>query len=108
MVRFLPYVLAILGDTPGQNATCRKMKSPSAKRLCLYNTIVKSDLSNPWKKSVLVTKDMVLKWQTHPSDLKSFSYKQVDIAWNDLCFGGVCILLMAIVKVKLFIFCSEG
>jgi hypothetical protein len=88
MVRFIPYVLAILGDTPGQNATCGKMKSPSAKRLCRYCNIVKSQLSNPWKTSNLVTKDMVRKWQAHPSDLKRFSYKQVDIAWNDLCFGG--------------------
>jgi hypothetical protein len=88
MVRFIPYILALLGDTPGQNALCGKMKSPSAKRLCRYCDIKKQHLSNPWIKSKLITKKMVANWQLKPLQLKEHSYKKVDIAWNRIGFGG--------------------
>ena len=87
MVRFIPYILALLGDTPGQNGLCGKMKSPRAKRLCRYCDIEKLKLSYPWAKSRLVTKKMVLGWQLQPANLKKYRYKKVDIAWNKIGFG---------------------
>jgi hypothetical protein len=88
MVRFLPYILALLGDTPGQNALCGKMKSCSAKRLCRYCDIPKKKLSDPWFKSNLITKKKVASLQSVPAYLKHYSYKKVDIAWNKISFGG--------------------
>jgi hypothetical protein len=88
MIRIRPYILCVLGDTPGQNTLTGKMKGSKAKALCRYCDIPKVDLSNPWHKGKLTTSAHIMNIQDDPISLKALSYKKVDNAWRHLGFGG--------------------
>ena len=88
MIRIKPYILCVLGDTPGQNTLAGKMKGCKAKCHCRYCDVPKHELSNPWYKGKLITKDQVLDMQNDSAKLHELSYKKVDNAWNHLDFGG--------------------
>jgi hypothetical protein len=88
MIRIRPYILCVLGDTPGQNTLAGKMKGPKAKRLCRYCNIPKAELSNPWFNGKLTTRLQVMNMQGDPERLRALSYKKVDNAWRHLDFGG--------------------
>jgi hypothetical protein len=85
MVRFRPYVLACLGDTPGQNVMTGKISGTN--RLCRYCDIEKHCLSDPFAEF----KHMTLKWQqeiqSKGSERRTQCYYHVDVIWNKLNFG---------------------
>jgi hypothetical protein len=85
MVRFRPYVLACLGDTPGQNVMTGKVSGTN--RLCRYCDIEKHCLSDPFAEF----KHMTLKWQqeiqSKGSERQTQCYYHVDVIWNKLNFG---------------------
>ena len=59
MVRFRPYILCVLGDTPGQNVLCGKYNGNKHNNLCRYCNISKDDLSNPRARSSRITKSIL-------------------------------------------------
>ena len=88
MIRIRPYILCVLGDTPGQNTLTGQMKGSKAKCLCRYCDIPKAELSNPWYKGNLTTRLWIMNMQNDAEQLKDLSYKKVDNAWRHLDFGG--------------------
>jgi len=89
MVRFKPYILTVLGDTPGQNVLAGKTAGPNSDRICRYCDVAKHDLSNPYAEYRLVTKDVVKHIRSDDKLLKAYGYKNVDSAFNALRFGEV-------------------
>ena len=88
MVRFKPYILAVLGDTLGQNVLAGKMAGPNCQMKCRYCNISKDQLSNPYANYSLMTQDIVDEIQTGDRDLlKIYSYKIVRNAFHSLRFG---------------------
>ena len=85
MVRFRPYVLTVLGDTPGQNVMCGKMSM--CNRLCRYCDVEKDSLSDPWAESEPMTVARQLKIQESSELREEFCYKEIDVFWNRADFG---------------------
>ena len=85
MVRFRPYVLSVLGDTPGQNQMTGKMTK--CNRLCRVCDIEKSQLSDPWAKAEKMTIERQRRIQMSDSLCQEYCYKKIDVFWNQLCFG---------------------
>ena len=86
MVRFRPYVLACLGDTPGQNAMTGKVSG--TQKLCRYCDIDKDELSNPWATYRLMTVEWQNEIQRTQIARKEKAYYHVDVVWNHINFGG--------------------
>jgi hypothetical protein len=87
MVRFRPYVMACLGDTPGQNVMTGKMNSSRCQRPCRYCDIEKDYLSDPWQPYTIMTKELQKTIQDDDHLLTKFSYKKVSVMWDSLNFG---------------------
>ena len=87
MVRFRPYVMACLGDTPGQNSMTGKMNSSRCQRPCRYCDIEKDALSNPWQSYTIMTKKFHQTIQVNDDLLSKHSYKKVSLMWDSLNFG---------------------
>ena len=88
MVRFKPYILAVLGDTLGQNVLAGKMAGPNCQKKCRYCNVPKEQLSNPYAEYSLMTQGIVDEIQSGDSDLqKAYSYKTVRNAFHLLRFG---------------------
>lgn len=85
MVRFRPYVLTVLGDTPGQNAMTGKMSK--CNRLCRYCVVEKDDLSKPFTESEHMTVEEQTRIQGSETLRSMYCYKKVDVIWNECCFG---------------------
>ena len=85
MVRFRPYVLTVLGDTPGQNVMCGKMSM--CNRLCRYCDIEKHALSDPWAESEPMTVSRQSKIQESAELREEYCYKEIDVFWNRADFG---------------------
>jgi hypothetical protein len=85
MVRFRPYVLTVLGDTPGQNEMTGKMTK--CNRLCRYCIIEKEDLSKPWVESELMTVEKQSRIQASETLRQEYCYKKVNVIWNECDFG---------------------
>jgi hypothetical protein len=86
MVRLRPYVLAVLGDTPGQNAMTAKVSG--TKKLCRYCNVTKESLSDPWAKYRLMTLEWQKEIQRTETARKREAYYHIDVVWNRLNFGG--------------------
>ena len=90
MIRLKPYILCVLGDTPGLNAQAGKFKEPSAGKLCRYCDFSKKKLFNPWYTGRLVTQEDVMQWQNNP-------HLHQEIATDRLITPGItCVLVVAI------------
>jgi hypothetical protein len=85
MIRFRPYVLTVLGDTPGQNAMTGKMSK--CNRLCRYCTVEKEDLSKPFTESAHMTVAEQSRIQATETLRQIYCYKKVNVIWNECCFG---------------------
>jgi hypothetical protein len=85
MVRFRPYMLTCLGDTPGQNVMAGKQTK--CNRLCRYCDIEKPDLSKPWTAYNLMTVERQRKIQSSSVLRQKFNYNKIDVFWNQIEFG---------------------
>lgn len=85
MVRFRPYALTVLGDTPGQNQMTGKMTK--CNRLCRYCDVEKEDLSDPWFEPEPMTLELQKKIQNSEALRAEYCYKKIEVFWNQVDFG---------------------
>ena len=84
MVRFRPYMLTCLGDTPGQNVVAGKS---SGNRKCRYCDVEKENLSDPWVTSNLITSKKHNEFIKSDDLCKEYGYVKCPIVWSKINFG---------------------
>jgi len=88
MVRLRPYVMCIIGDTPGHNAMCARYDSSNARFMCRYCRVPSDKLDDPHTEWPRMSSSLVRQWREKGrAEMKRRCYHDIENAWDSCHFG---------------------